>query len=111
MKSQILKEHENLNHRKSIQKNLLEKGLKVTKKEISNALEKCEIYVKKDKQYIKTGSYVEVENPGDRVGIDILELKKKDKIFVGIDYFSRKVFAKAIETKEAIKTVCFLEEM
>jgi transposase InsO family protein len=66
---------------------------------------------KKDKKVGKTCKFVEVEQPGDRLGIDLLELRKNDKIFLAIDYFSRKIFGKTIKTKEAVKIVEFLKEI
>jgi IS30 family transposase len=46
---------------------------------------------------------------GNRIGIDLLELKRGDRLIVAVDYFSRKLFAQTIETKECVKIVKFLE--
>ncbi|MGL5709134.1 MAG: reverse transcriptase domain-containing protein, partial [Aeromonas sp.] len=106
--NKILKMHVELNHRKNIYRNVYEKGFEATKSQIRRILKKCEVCLKKDKQYKKTCYYVDVEKPGDKLGIDILEIKHHDKILVAIDYFSRKIFAQSIKTKEAKKTVKFL---
>lgn len=44
------------------------------------------------------------------MGIDILEMSKKDKIIIMIDYFSRKIMAKNLETQEADKVLKFIQD-
>jgi transposase InsO family protein len=66
---------------------------------------------KKDRKINKTCNFVEVEAPGDKIGIDVLELTAGNKIFTAVDYFSRKVFAAVVSTKEGKKVVNFLESI
>ncbi|KAG0420324.1 Gag-Pol polyprotein, partial [Dictyocoela roeselum] len=47
--------------------------------------------------------------PGERVAFDILEIKKNDLILLGIDYFTRKVFGKAINSKCSEKILEFIK--
>ena len=48
---------------------------------------------------------------GERVDFDVLEIKKKDFVAVEIDYFTRKVFARSIKSKEACKILEFIKEV
>ena len=52
-----------------------------------------------------------MEKPGDRIGVDILEIKSNDRVIMAIDYFTRKLFAKCVNTKEGYKIVDFLESV
>lgn len=62
-------------------------------------------------KYEKNASYIEVSKPGEIVGIDMLEISKKERIVVLIDYFSRKIYAKLVNIKEGYKIVNFLDEI
>lgn len=52
-----------------------------------------------------------VKRPGERIGIDMMEIKNNDYIIVAIDYFTRKIFAKSVNSKEAGKIVNFLDQI
>lgn len=65
----------------------------------------------KDKKYYKARNYIDTDRPGQILGIDILEVTKNERVLMAIDYFSRKLFAKCIATKEAKKIVKFVEEV
>lgn len=41
----------------------------------------------------------------------MLEISPKDKIIAGVNYFSRKIFAKIIKTNEAVKNIRFIKYM
>lgn len=107
----ILRIHEELNHRKIIGENLSKGGIIISANKLSEILNKCEVCSRKDKLKLKTCQYIAVEKPGDRVGIDILEIKANDKVVMAIDYFSRKLFARCLNTKEGYKIVEFLESV
>lgn len=106
----VMTKHIEWNHRKCIEKDLKEIGIVLSKEELKKILSKCEICARKDTQVGKTCKYVEVEQVGDLVGLDILEMTEQDKIIIMIDYFSRKVMARKLETKEATKTINFIKD-
>lgn len=70
--------------------------------------ETCEVCKRYDKNVGKSCKFIEVAKPGEMLAISILESKKWDLVLVAIDYFSRKIWAKSITKKEAIKIVDFL---
>jgi IS30 family transposase len=69
------------------------------------------VCLRKEPKRETTCSYVEVNKPGEILGIDLLEINKGCWIIVAIDYFTRKIYAKHTRTKEAIKIRTFLEEI
>jgi hypothetical protein len=110
-RSKILEIHKKLNHRKTITENLNDEGIIATKEYINKVITGCEICQRKDKKINKTCNFVEVSKPGDRIGMDVLELIAGEKIITAIDYFSRKIFAMNVKTKEAEKVVKFLKRI
>lgn len=101
--------HEKMNHRKSILKDLENRGIKVSKSELEKILQKCETCKMHDKKYFKSLKHVNTEKPGEKFAVDILELTKNNKYILGIDYFSRKLFAKKINTKEPKNILEFIK--
>ena len=79
--------------------------------ELRSILGNCLVCKRKDIKRNSSCNYVEVTKPGDRLGIDILELLHGKKILTAIDYFSRKLFAMEIGSKEGIKVVNFLDRL
>jgi hypothetical protein len=107
----ILKEHENLSHRKTIKNNLKQKEIEISNKKLKAILDKCEICKRKDKIISKSCIYIKVDKPGEKIGMDIMEFDENNSVITAIDYFSRKSFAKCVNTKEARKVVKFLNEI
>lgn len=90
---------------------LRERGIEISNKRLSKILGTCMTCKIKDKKIKITCKFVEVEKPGEKIGIDILELTAGDKVITAIDYFSRKMFAVTVKSKEAIKVKKFLEKI
>lgn len=104
--------HEESGQRKKL-RDSVEKGLN---KKVSNALirkviSKCKSCAKKDVSRYKSANYVEVDRPGERFGVDLMEVYRKYIIAVGIDYFSRMLFARLIPSEESNNTEWFLDEV
>ncbi|KAG0441386.1 hypothetical protein DMUE_1088 [Dictyocoela muelleri] len=62
----------------------------------------------KDKKLFKNAKYVNTSKPGEIIEFDLMEIKKGEFINVGIDYFSRYVFAKKLNSKkthEVLKSI------
>jgi hypothetical protein len=104
----VQKIHEKLNHRKNIKKELAKIGIMISRERLTDIIRKCLTCCIKDKKNIKTCNFVETNFPGEKVGIDILELSKGKKILVAVDYFSRNCWTYIIKSKEAKNTVKFL---
>lgn len=94
---EVIRLHENLNHRRNIY-DLLRKNetnIKLTKaKEIIDSCMTCK---RKDVKIGKSCNYVLTERPGEKIGVDLLEISKKERVIVAIDYFSRKIFDRLIK--------------
>lgn len=86
-------------------------GIKISQTQIKNIIKKCLTCKKKDRKYPKSRSFVETFSPRERGGFDILEIKKRDLVVLGIDYYTRKIFGKAIRTKKAEKVLDFINEV
>lgn len=54
---------------------------------------------------------IETSYPGEIFAVDFLDVKKKFKIYVGVDYFSRKAFARLFRSKESKNIIKFLEDV
>ena len=111
MVEKVLEIHKRTGHRKNIREHLTRERIQITEKALRKTLKKCVVCARKDKKYGKSVHFVETQQPGERVGIDLMEISKKERIIVLIDYFTRKVFAKVVSTKEAEKIETFLEEV
>ncbi|MGL6119850.1 MAG: hypothetical protein ACRC0V_05030, partial [Fusobacteriaceae bacterium] len=98
-----------MNHRKNINLELEKQGYSIKPSEIKNILKNCETCIRKDKNYIKTCDFVYTNTPGELFAVDILEISKNERVVLGIDYFTRKLFGKYIKTKEASKIKEFLD--
>lgn len=110
-KEKILEHHELLNHRKKIKEDLKKKGILVSQNMIDSALEQCMVCLKKDRKHIKPGKFIYTFLPGERVAVDILEIKKGDLVILGIDFFSRKVYGKALKSKNSGKILEFIKNI
>lgn len=84
-------------------------GIHVSKNNIDEILNDFLTCKMKDTQSLKTCQYIEVKKPGDRVEVDMLEIDKKNRIIIVIDYFSRKLFAKLETSKEDFIMLNFLK--
>ncbi|KAG0438674.1 Retrovirus-related Pol polyprotein from transposon [Dictyocoela muelleri] len=72
----ILKLHEQFSHRKNITKKLEEHDIFVSKNELKRILIYCKICNEYDKKIKSKFSFIKTFNVGERVGCDILEIKK-----------------------------------
>ncbi|KAI5167881.1 hypothetical protein NEIRO03_2247 [Nematocida sp. AWRm78] len=97
---EILKHHEDLGHRKMIRDELSQKGIMVSPKNLARILKKCRTCLERDNQFLKHNHYIDTSEPGELIGIDLMEYHKK-YIFVAIDYYSRKAFTFELRRKEA----------
>lgn len=109
MSEEIIKFHEKVNHRKNILKDLESIGIIISQSKLKNILKKCITCIKKDKSQYKAGRYIDTERPGEIMAFDLMEAKKNERIIIGIDYFSRKIFGKLVSSKEAEKIMNFIE--
>jgi hypothetical protein len=111
IKEKVMKIHVKFNHRKTIMKELLKENVNISENLLKKYLNECFDCKLKDKKIKKTCNYVEVNEPGERIGIDILQISPKEKILMFIDYFSRIIHAKCLTTKESNKTAKYIEEL
>ncbi|OAG32577.1 hypothetical protein NEIG_02556 [Nematocida sp. ERTm5] len=106
----ILQKHEEWDHRKAIRKELLANNIKVTSKKLKIILNKCITCLERDDKYVRTSKYIDTSKPGELMGIDFMQYAN-EYVIVMIDYFTRKIFTKAIKTKEATKIFTFIERV
>ncbi|MGL5708503.1 MAG: DDE-type integrase/transposase/recombinase, partial [Aeromonas sp.] len=107
----ILRIHEEQNHRKTIKNTLKERGIQISTNKLGKILTGCELCQRKDEKIGKTCNFIEVKKPGEKMGIDICEIGPKDLVITAIDYFSRKIFCKAVQHKTASIVLNFLIEI
>ncbi len=103
LKKKVLEIHRNNLHRKNLETKCKEMGLNVSTNKIAEIIKECVTCAEYDRKNIKSSKYIETERPGEIIGIDILDIDKKYKIVMAIDYFSRKLWAKCLSTKESNK--------
>ncbi|KAG0432949.1 Retrovirus-related Pol polyprotein from transposon 17.6 [Dictyocoela muelleri] len=107
----IRKHTKKFNHRKSIKHDLKNKGIIVSNKHIKEAIRDCMICLKKDSKFSRRGKFIQTSYSGEKVAFDILEVRQKDYIILGIDYFSRKIFGKSLKTKNSIEILNFIKNV
>jgi hypothetical protein len=108
----IMNKHEELVHRdSSIVIEQLKKEndcpdlAKLVKEEIKRCI-KCKMYNPKKK---KKPVYVTSYFPGEKIAVDIVGPIKGKYIITGIDYFSRKSWAKVISSRESRNVAKFVD--
>jgi predicted MPP superfamily phosphohydrolase len=74
-------------------------------------LKRCKTCLERDKINIKTTNFITTSSPGEKVAFDILEINKHEIILVGIDYFTRTIFAKSLKNKAANKILEFIDKV
>lgn len=107
----IMEVHEELSHRKGILKELEERGIEATREELGEVIEECGVCKRKDKKYGGGVNFVVTSEPGERVGMDLMEVSKSERVVLAIDYFTRKIYGKVINTKESGKVLSFIREV
>ena len=107
----ILELHEMFNHRKTIRDKLVEKGIEISLKKLKEVLDKCLVCKRKDSNRCKGGKYVVSSEPGEIVGVDLMQVNQKEKVILAIDYFTRKIFGATLLTKQSKKICEFLENL
>lgn len=55
-----------------------------------NVLKGCRTSLEYDRSYYKLGQHIATDYPGEIFSIDFMDVNKKYKILLCIDYFSRK---------------------
>ncbi|KCZ75899.1 hypothetical protein H311_03113 [Anncaliia algerae PRA109] len=110
LEEKILMIHKQFKHRKVILRELKEQGIDIKPQELNRILNKCEICARKDVGINKGGEFIRTTIPGEIFAIDLLEIAKKKRIIIGIDYFSRKIFGKLTATKDAKSILEFIKE-
>lgn len=108
-KNKLFENHVRLNHRKEIKKDLEKVGIVVSPRMIK-VLEGYLICLEKDRKLIRLDIFIRTFFPGERVALDILEIKKT-LIVLAIDYFTRKVFGKAFGSENSHKILDFIKEV
>lgn len=111
VKTKVMNIHIKYNHRKNLQEKLKEEGTNISSEKIKKILLSCERCAKRDLLVSKSSKYVETSYPGERLGIDLMITSKKELIALGIDYYSRKLYAKLIKSKQAKYIIQFLNEI
>ncbi|KAI5163519.1 hypothetical protein NEAUS03_2335 [Nematocida ausubeli] len=109
-KEKVIKIHEELNHRKSITPDLVERGINITSLELKKILESCRTCLERDNQFMKHNNYIDTTLPGELMGIDLMEYMNK-YVVVMIDYFTRRAFTKELSAKTAENVKAVVEEV
>lgn len=107
----VLKIHENVGHRKGIKKELQAEKILLNNNQIRKILRGCESCQRKDPNNYKVKGFVRTTFPGEKVGVDIMEISPKEKIIMAIDYFTRYLFAKVLNSKESTKVLEFMQQV
>ena len=107
----IIKIHKNLTHRKNIRNDLEKEGIKIPGKELKEILRTCQKCARNDKTYSKSAKFIQTFGPGEIISVDIMEINKKYRILMAIDYFSRKIWGICLNSKHANKIVDFLNHI
>lgn len=107
----ILKLHIELNHRKNIFEIIKKEGIKTTQSHIKKIIDGCETCIQRDPITESTSKYIQVLKPGERFGIDLMILKNKKIVILGIDYFSRKLFGRTLKSKRKSGVIKFLNNV
>ncbi|KAI5137492.1 hypothetical protein NEAUS06_2258 [Nematocida ausubeli] len=102
--------HEELGHRKSIRMDLAMHGINVTSMELRKILESCRVCLERDNQFMKHNVYIDTDEPGQLMGIGLMEYANK-YVIVMIDYYTRMAFAKEVAVKQADKIKDFVMEV
>jgi hypothetical protein len=108
---EILKIHELFGHRKNISNELNRKGINISERNLRNIILKCKVCLHKDRKNYKAKGFVETNFPGEKVGVDLMEINSNEKVIMGIDYFSRFLFAKNIRSKHSFKALDFIKAL
>lgn len=108
---EILELHSNNNHRKGIRDLLNKNGIDISESRLRLILNRCDVCIRKDKKYIKSAEYDKTSKPGEIFAVDILQINAKEKVILGIDYFTRKLYGMAILSKHAGKILKFLHQV
>ena len=92
----------------SLKKDYKWKNLTTLTRQIVNQCNTCKLYnPKKYKQFI----FIKAHEIGEKVAIDIIGPINKTYIITGIDYFSRKGFAKTLQSRETRKVLEFIKQI
>lgn len=112
-KLKVIEIHERLIHRgaKAVKEKLREEGEEIKEWKVREILKPCMIC----KMYnpIKTRRYriIEAFEPGEKVGLDLIEIRKGSYIATAIYYFTRKGFAVYLKNKKSESIVNFLKKI
>ncbi|KAI5173407.1 hypothetical protein PAEPH01_1950, partial [Pancytospora epiphaga] len=97
---------------KVVLKKMKERGIEgVTESKVKEAIKGCEICKMYSPVRRKTYQKVEANQPGERVGFNIMEPVRGQYIFVATDYFTRIRFAQGSNKKETKRVLEFLKKV
>ncbi|KRH94227.1 hypothetical protein M153_3290006619, partial [Pseudoloma neurophilia] len=68
---------------------------------LQEILKGCHACIRKDKSHAKSAKFFITYAPGERFLVDLMDLKKKYKTIIGIDFFTRKVFGQITNSKDS----------
>jgi hypothetical protein len=107
----IMKIHKKMNHRKNIEKDLKQLGIEVTRESLKKILQDCIVCAQNDVKNNISCEFIKTNKPGERIGVDFLEMNPRCRILLGIDFFTRKIFAQCFKTKEGENVIKFLNKI
>jgi hypothetical protein len=107
---EVMQMHVNKNHRKNIYQDVIKKGIKLSENKVREIIKGCEVCLRKDFKYDKTNKFVFTQDEGEIFGVDLMEVSKNERLVLGIDYFTRKLYGRVLKTKESNKVLKFLKD-
>ncbi|KAF7670491.1 hypothetical protein CDIK_4594, partial [Cucumispora dikerogammari] len=107
----VLGLHKKFHHRKNIKSALKDKGINLPKEKLRVILKKCKDCMKYDPKRMISGKHIQTYYPCEVMSCDLMEVKRGKRIISIIDYFSRKINSRVINTKEPKKIIKFLTHM
>ena len=96
---QILTIHRESGHRKDIHSKVLENGIDISRQELQKIISSCDTCLVYDRVRVRGGSHIISSEIGERVAIDVMDIDKRYKVVLAIDYFTRKAWGMLFKRK------------
>jgi hypothetical protein len=110
LEKKVFEYHKRMCHRKTTLVHLKkELKIEISKEKLKKILNKCIVCKRKEGKPGKSCKFIHTTFPGEKVGIDLMEVTRNQRIVVAIDYFTRKIYAKYIINKKPEHIVRFLD--
>ena len=109
--SKVIDIHIRRNHRNNIMEEVKNENIHISENKLKEITKNCEICQKVDRTYEKSCKFVRTVSPGEVVSMDIMDVDKRYKILVAIDYFTRYVWARCLDSKESRKVLDFIKDV